>query len=1280
MDIVLAVRASNHDLSYFSENFKVMFKCYVALVLLSLSMSLSAREIVLKDGTADQKIKGTSLIRYTDHSTVPNYIQFMASSAPDVVNLSDWMKKNLGLSSDYNLIELNQTKDELGILHIRYRQSFKGLPIQGSMYIAHIKNDRVQSLNGVMYNDIPGLNTQAILTESNALQLALNKVQAIQYKWEVAEEEAAIKAETNNTLATYFPKAETFILKSSDGYHICYAFNIYAVEPMGRTMEYVDIRTGAIILSKNLIEHINANGTAVTKFSGVKPFQTDSVSATSFRLRDASRGLGVNTFNVNNSTNYATAVDFTDADNYWNNVNANIDEAATDAHWGAQETYDYFFNKFARNSIDNAGFQLKSYVHYNNNYVNAFWNGTQMTYGDGNISQGFMVMTALDVCGHEIAHGLTNFTADLSATSSGTAECDALNEAYSDVFGTSVERYARPTQWDWIIGGDITCTTAGVPNGVGIRSMSNPLSLGQPICYQGANWSASGEPHDNDGPLNYWFYLLTTGSALNNITAMGHDTSEKIAYRTLTVHLFPNADYADARFYSILSASELYGGCSIPVIATTNAWSTVCVGTPYVASPTVSNFTANILQTCDTSLTVTFNNTSINGTSYLWSFGDGTTSILSSPTHTYTSGIYSVKLLADGGGCGIDSLTNSAYIQVGPPAGPLTTGAIICTTGSATITATPNNVADTVRWYAAAVGGSSLATGTSYTTPVISTTTTYYAEEKITAPTYHVGPLTNAIGNGGNYNNQGRYMVFNCSAPTVLQSVWVMASGAGNRTIVLRNSAGTILQSVIVNIPNGGSVVSLNMPIPVGTGLQLGLSSPTINLYRNNAGASYPYTNGPISITGNTAANSAGYYYFFYDWVIKSGDCYSVRTPTTVTVTGGGATPASIAAPASGLTACAPSIVQLTANNGAGLTYQWYNGAAPISGATNLSYDAATSGSYSVVVSSNLGCLTPGTSTPAIVTISATPSASIAAAGATTFCQGSAVVLNANVGTGLSYQWMQNGTIITSGTSTSYTATQAGNYSVQVSNASGCSATSTSISVNVDPLPVATITAAGSTVLCQGDNVLLSATIGTGYSYQWYLNNAIIPGATSGSYAATQAGSYTVIITTLSNCTATSAGTTIIVNPSPVPVIINTAGVLSVSGGPYTSYQWNLNGAPIVGATNATYTVLQNGTYRVQVNKDGCLGTSAIITLTGVGVLDINGTSVIISPNPTQDIIHIEGILPARVIVRTLQGQLIKDVKNTSDISLSDLANGMYMMQLYDRSGTMLLNKKIVKQ
>ncbi|GBL35471.1 hypothetical protein EMGBS15_10660 [Filimonas sp.] len=168
------------------------------------------------------------------------------------------------------------------------------------------------------------------------------------------------------------------------------------------------------------------------------------------------------------------------------------------------------------------------------------------------------------------------------------------------------------------------------------------------------------------------------------------------------------------------------------------------------------------------------------------------------------------------------------------------------------------------------------------------------------------------------------------------------------------------------------------MPLPVGTDLQLGLASgSTVNLYRNSTGAVYPYTNGPISITGNTAAGSATYYYFFYDWVIKSGDCYSVRTPATVTVTGGGVTPAIVTPPASGLTACSPGSVQLTANTGAGLTYQWYNGAAPISGATNTNYTATTSGSFSVVVSSSAGCLTPGTSLPSVVTINTSPTASI---------------------------------------------------------------------------------------------------------------------------------------------------------------------------------------------------------------------------------------------------------------------------------------------------------------
>ncbi|HNF71883.1 MAG TPA: M4 family metallopeptidase, partial [Chitinophagaceae bacterium] len=828
-----------------------------------------------------------------------------------------------------------RSNDELGMTHIRLKETFEGIPVQGTMYILHTRNQKVESVSGVLYNGLENLSLQTAYTSAQCLQTALQKVNAQVYKWQLASEEAQLKKELQNPQATYFPQPEKCILKQKDGFHLCYAFNIYAQEPFGRTMEYVDAHSGQSVFSKNLIQHINSNGTAVTKYSGTQPFQTDSVSPASFRLRDASRGLGVRTYNLATATSYGGATDFTDADNYWNNVNAAHDEAATDAHWGAQKTYDYFWNKHNRNSIDGAGYLLNSYVHYNTNYANAFWDGTRMTYGDGNLSQGFLIMTGLDVCGHEIGHGLTNFTSDLSATSSGTDECDALNEAYSDVFGTAVEKYARPSQWDWIIGGDITCTSAGVPDGVGIRNMSNPTLLGQPKCYQGTNWSSSGEPHDNDGPLIYWYYLLSTGYAPASVTALGTDTAAKIAFRTNTVHLFPNADYADARFYSILSSSELYGACSTPTIATTNAWAEVCVGNPYVMAPTVSAFSGDIVQTCDTILTVQFSNNSVSGNSFIWDFGDGDTSSVYSPSHTYTTGVYTVKLYANGGTCGSDTSEQIAYIQVGPPAGPATSGATICTPASVVVSATPTIAGDSIKWYTAATGGTLLGNGNNYTTPVLSTSTTYYAEEVVSGPVWHVGPLNNSIGTGGNYTNTTRFMVFDCSQPVTLVSVWVYASSSGNRTIILKNAGGTTLQSVTVNIPTGGSVVTLNMPIPVGTGLQLGLATgSTVNLYRNSTGAVYPYTNGPISITGNTAAGSPTYYYFFYDWVIKAPDCYSVRTQATVIVaTGGGSVPAVITPGAGGTTVCSPATVTLSANTGAGLSYQWYNGSTVIPGA-----------------------------------------------------------------------------------------------------------------------------------------------------------------------------------------------------------------------------------------------------------------------------------------------------------------------------------------------------------
>ena len=462
-----------------------------------------------------------------------------------------------------------------------------------------------------------------------------------------------------------------------NNYRLAYRFDIYAHKPMSRQYVFVDAINGEVlftldrIMAENYEINANTNATAATKYNGTRNIVTDSYNST-YRLRETTRGLGIETYDMNMGTDYGLAVDFTNATTSWTGTNAAQDEVARDAHWGSEMTYDYFYNVHNRNSINGAGFKLISYIHadlegmgYSNN-TNAFWNGDYMTYGDG--SSPYTPLTTLDICGHEIAHGLTNFTANLNYS----YESGALNEGFSDIFGTSIEFYASPPlqTGNWTIGEDI---------GSVFRSMSNPNSEGQPDTYQGTNWytgsSDNGGVHTNSGVFNFWFYLLCQGgSGTNdngnayNVTGLTMTKAEKIAFRTLTVYLTPSSDYASARIASLQACADIYGGCSAETISTINAWYAVGVGAAYTASPTDANFSACPVSQCSNApFSVQFNNTSTNGNTYKWYFGDGGNSLLTAPSHTYTAnGAYNVKLVAYGGSCGTDSITMSSFITVGP--------------------------------------------------------------------------------------------------------------------------------------------------------------------------------------------------------------------------------------------------------------------------------------------------------------------------------------------------------------------------------------------------------------------------------------------------------------------------------------------------------------------------------------------------------------------------------------------------------------------------------------
>ena len=608
-----------------------------------------------------------------ESSKIPTYIEYSNESRPAAAELKSLFQNYWKGVDGFDFVEIGQEIDQLGFTHLRFEQTYKGVAIEFAEWIVHIKNDQIYSMNGKLVDQIPG-STQNSISKKTAFAAAKSYVGAKKYKWEVPAEEKHLKFETGNPFATYYPAPEMkYIAKSMDlnpgDLRLTYKFNVYAQEPLSRQEIYVDALNGQVVFTNNLIHTANTNGTAQTAYSGTQTIKVDSLASNSFRLRQTINGSGVNTYDLLRGTSYANSVDFTDTDNNWNNVNSLRDEYATDAHWGAESTHEYFQVKFGRNSINNAGFTLNSYLHYSTNFNNAFWDGQRMTYGDGSGTSTPLV--ALDIASHEITHGLTTFTANLIYAN----ESGALNESFSDIFGAAVEFFARPNRANWLLGEDI---------GGAFRSLSNPRQYGDPDTYDGISWrqTIGCTPtqnndqcgvHSNSGVQNKWFYLLTVGgSGTNNaptpqaynVVGLGMDTAAAIAFRNLTIYLTQSSNFSDARFYSIQSAIDLYGACSPQHISVTNAWHAVGVGAAYSPGVT-SDFSADITQACSPSLATRFTNTSNNATVFTWNFGDGTFTTVREPSHTYTTfGQFDVSLIANGGACGIDTILKTAFIDI----------------------------------------------------------------------------------------------------------------------------------------------------------------------------------------------------------------------------------------------------------------------------------------------------------------------------------------------------------------------------------------------------------------------------------------------------------------------------------------------------------------------------------------------------------------------------------------------------------------------------------------
>jgi bacillolysin len=521
----------------------------------------------------------------------PALVQFRADGpAYTLSQARQALKEQLQLTADDQMLRPRTETDPLGFVHEKYTQYYKGIKVEHATYTLHAKQGKVESMSGQVER-ISNLSVTPSVDAKTALQRALAFVGAKKYMWEDAAEEAGLKQQENNPAATYRPQGELVIVRNEQSTNplragkptLAWKFDVYAQAPISRAYVYVDAHSGEVVFQDAIIKHAAATGTFATKYAGSQSSTTGTTTGGYF-LREATRGSGIETYNCKKGNSYTAAVDFVDADNSWTEyANANFDNAALDAHWGAQAVYDYWKNVHARNSYNNAGAKIKSYVHFDDTpgdgkgYENAYWNGSVMTYGDGYTR--FDPLTSLDVCAHEIGHAVCSSTANLTYSN----ESGALNEGFSDIWGAAVEYYKAPNKATWLIGEDIDKVRPS------LRSMSDPNAEGQPDTYKGTSWysgtSDNGGVHTNSGVLNHWFYILSVGKTGTNdigsaysVTGIGIDDAAKIAYRTESVYLTASSNYAAARTYSIQAATDLYGAGSAQVTAVTNAWYAVGVG------------------------------------------------------------------------------------------------------------------------------------------------------------------------------------------------------------------------------------------------------------------------------------------------------------------------------------------------------------------------------------------------------------------------------------------------------------------------------------------------------------------------------------------------------------------------------------------------------------------------------------------------------------------------------------------------------------------------------
>jgi Zn-dependent metalloprotease len=486
-------------------------------------------EIILQAADGVPVFLGGDLGRAPDDLDLQDPVDAESAMQPILAQVAPLFRAR---ASQLRLARLDS--DEIGYRHLRYRQEVNGLEVVGGQLDLHIDHQ------GVVY-----------LANGTARDIAIDDTPTTS----LADARAGLATQSDfRGLALESSRLVYLVASRDDGRYLAWEITLRGVrgaDPV-RDLVYVDAHSGKLV----------------------------EVHPTIHTARSRA------TYNLNHSTTLPGTLVRSEGQGPSGEVDVDF------AHDFAGDTYDCYQALFERDSFDNAGAQIISSVHYSNNYVNAFWNGTQMVYGDGDGVNSGPLDRALDVVSHELTHAVTEREAGLVYSN----EPGALNEANSDSFAAMCEAWkdGAVSGDTWKVGEDVwTPATAGDA----LRYMNNPTLDGSSRDYYPERYTGgqdNGGVHWNSGIPNLAFYLAVAGGQHPRnktpgitVAGLGIDVAAQIWYRAATIYYQNNSNMSAARAATYQAAVDLFPLDPSVRQSVDDAWAAVGVPLPSAPPPTV---------------------------------------------------------------------------------------------------------------------------------------------------------------------------------------------------------------------------------------------------------------------------------------------------------------------------------------------------------------------------------------------------------------------------------------------------------------------------------------------------------------------------------------------------------------------------------------------------------------------------------------------------------------------------------------------------------------------